>query len=63
MKKIEFKAFYSDWKVVSKEQAINIAAYLFYGGVTNSNKKIDFINSRFRGIRFKLNNNKIEVCG
>ena len=63
MLKIRYKSFYSDWKVVDKEQAIKIANHLFYNGVTNSNKKVDYINSRFQGIRFKLNNNKIEVIG
>lgn len=63
MLKIKYKSFYSDWKVVDKEQAIKIANHLFYNGVTNSNKKVDYINNRFQGIRFKLNNNKIEVIG
>ena len=61
MLKIKYKSFFNDWKTVSKEQAIKIAGHLFYNGVTNSNKKINYINSRFQGIRFKLSNNKIEV--
>ena len=58
---IKYKSFFSDWKTVNKEQAINIAKHLFNGGLANCNKKIDYINSQFRGIKFKLNNNKIEV--
>lgn len=62
MKKINYKPLFSDWKTVSKEQAIRIAEHLFYCGVTNSNKKIDYINSRFQGIKFILNQNlKLEV--
>lgn len=63
MLKIKYKSFYNNWKTVDKEQAIKIAYHLFYNGVTNSSKKVDYINSRFQGIKFKLNNDKIEVCG
>ena len=55
MKKIKYKSLFNDWKEVTKEQAIRIAEHLFYSGVTNSNKKIDYINSRFQGIRFTIN--------
>ena len=61
MIKIRYKTLFNGWKVVNKEQAIKIAEHLFYNGVTNSNKKIEYINNRFQGIRFRLDNNKIEV--
>jgi hypothetical protein len=58
---IIYKPLFSGWKEVTKEQAINIAKHLFNGGLANCNKKIDYINSRFEGIKFKKTNDRIEV--
>lgn len=63
MLKIKYKSLFNGWKTVNKEQAIKIANHLFYNGVTNSKKKVEYINNCFQGISFKLNNDKIEVCG
>lgn len=59
---IKYKSLFG-WREVTKEQALNLANHIYWGAVAlgEENEKIDYINSRFEGVEFKVNNNKIEI--
>ena len=47
---IKVKPFYSGWRLVTKDQAIQFAKHLYNGITTMSeNERIQYINSRMQG--------------
>lgn len=48
---IKGKTFFSGWKEISEERAIQWAAYV-YAGILTSVDKMEFTNSRLQGIQF-----------
>jgi len=51
------KSLFSGWKTISEEDALDWAKFKFrqiWGGVNHEDKTLEYINSRFKGIKFTI---------